>query len=985
VVNQTTQRLDRPVFTTSRNLDFLNRAELVAQTGHGPDQWPLVVLKELTDNALDDAEEAGTAPVIAIEVTTDPGTIMVSDNGTGIAAKVVRDTLNFDMRVSSREAFTSPTRGAQGNALKTILAIPFVLTEGQQDRRGETVIESHGVAHHIVFAADLVRNKVEISRATERSVVKTGTRITVRWPQMACHLLKDAETAFFQMAQTFGLLNPHLKFKLTWDGEVLYDLPPTNSDWKKWCGSDPIPADWYDQGGFERLIAAYLNDDIEHKRERTLREFVSTFRGLSGSAKQAEVLDQAGLGRPALASLYRNGQPDHDAIERLLRAMQAYSRPPTAEMLGVIGREHMEWSLGDDTALPENFRYRRVSGVHDGLPYVIEIGFAADVGDNADDREFRGLYGVNFSPALNQQPFRFRVDTLTRKLAQRSIYPTSPVDLVIHYTTPRPQFTDRGKSAIALPPDIESEFDAALHYVTAHWARTEEAQERAMEREERESQRRVREAAKPKRERSEVVGSGVLHKEIAAAAAKSGWSINELTVLSPSNDPFRLDNTAKHKAGKWFADQIERLLASAAQVHLRGLFYRIVSVEGGIAKPDGKIFVNTDANWRWLINTAAKAARYLGYTPFETIVDERTAEPYILIPSEPPCDGKGYFEAGDNIEIPGLVRLLPRVGADAPRGKQPYRIILLGEKVSLREVLHPIAQQVHGELLLLTGESTDTRINEMLKRAAADERPAVILYFTDFDPAGHQMALSVARKLQAMRILLYPNLQIELHRVALTLTQVREFGLPSSPIKATEKRKSKWTAAMGHEQTEIDALAALRPDDLRRIALDAVRPFFDFGLEERCQKASEAWRKEAEAKLLDHPAYAEAERQITAAHAEVKAAVEALEQVQADTYDELKDQLGIEDTEIPMPETRIKAAAPVPLFTTDDDFVTATRKLIAEKKYEFEDDGTDDDPDDDGPDDDPDPDPVITPLRPLITRPGASEPPARPHITRPTK
>jgi hypothetical protein len=97
------------------------------------------------------------------------------------------------------------------------------------------------------------------------------------------------------------------------------------------------------------------------------------------------------------------------------------------------------------------------------------------------------------------------------------------------------------------------------------------------------------------------------------------------------------------------------------------------------------------------------------------------------------------------------------------------------------------------------------------------------------------------------------------------------------------------------------------------------------------------WREEAEAKLLDHPAYAEAERQITAAHAEVKAAVEALEQVQLDTYQTLKDQLGIPDTEIPMPEPEIEARAPVPLFITDDDFVTATRKLIAEKKYEFED------------------------------------------------
>jgi hypothetical protein len=35
------------------------------------------------------------------------------------------------------------------------------------------------------------------------------------------------------------------------------------------------------------------------------------------------------------------------------------------------------------------------------------------------------------------------------------------------------------------------------------------------------------------------------------------------------------------------------------------------------------------------------------------------------------------------------------------------------------------------------------------------------------------------------------------------------FGLPSTPLKTTEKRAGDWLAAMRCEQTEIDALAAL--------------------------------------------------------------------------------------------------------------------------------------------------------------------------------
>jgi hypothetical protein len=207
-------------------------------------------------------------------------------------------------------------------------------------------------------------------------------------------------------------------------------------------------------------------------------------------------------------------------------------------------------------------------------------------------------------------------------------------------------------------------------------------------------------------------------------------------------------------------------------------------------------------------------------------------------------------------------------------------------------------------------------------------------YFSDFDPSGWQMPLSVGRKLQALRTLLYPALRIEVHRVALTLDQVRQFDLPSTPLKETEKRASRWREVMQHDQTEIDALAALRPADLRQIALAAVAPFYDFTLDARCAAASDAWRAEAEAKIADHPARAVMRGKIAAAHAAVEAAVGTLHEVQYDAYAELKDQLGIDDASIPAPEAQIEATAAAPVFTTAADFATASLKLIAEKKYE---------------------------------------------------
>ena len=80
-------RLSRTTFETSRELDFLTKKDLVAQTGHRPAAWPLVVLKELLDNAMDACEEVGVAPEISVEM--DKGGITVADNGRGKSAALI--------------------------------------------------------------------------------------------------------------------------------------------------------------------------------------------------------------------------------------------------------------------------------------------------------------------------------------------------------------------------------------------------------------------------------------------------------------------------------------------------------------------------------------------------------------------------------------------------------------------------------------------------------------------------------------------------------------------------------------------------------------------------------------------------------------------------------------------------------------------------------------------------------------------------------
>ena len=103
-------------------------------------------------------------------------------------------------------------------------------------------------------------------------------------------------------------------------------------------------------------------------------------------------------------------------------------------------------------------------------------------------------------------------------------------------------------------------------------------------------------------------------------------------------------------------------------------------------------------------------------------------------------------------------------------------------------------------------------------------------------------------------------------------------SLPESPLSETEQRAAAWVERQGVEQTEIDAIATLRPELLAEIATKAVTSFYD----------AQAVIDDA----TDGEALAEAARRLDALRAEAAQIEERLDAEIADILDSVAVDVG---------------------------------------------------------------------------------------------
>jgi hypothetical protein len=221
-----------------------------------------------------------------MKIRSNVGTLLAA----GLAHEAPDDVarmLDYTQRVSSNEAHASPTRGRQGNAIQTVLAMPFVL----DGKHSETIIESRGVKHTIEFEVDPIRLTPKLSTTQAKGgFVQFGTAITVNF---ASEVLRQARTRIDQIVDHYSVLNPHLTISLRFDGKQVTNATTGNPAWFTWVSGDLSSAHWYDLARFNRLIQATIASDQDNGRDTLVREFIAAnFRGMARSDVQKQVMDR---------------------------------------------------------------------------------------------------------------------------------------------------------------------------------------------------------------------------------------------------------------------------------------------------------------------------------------------------------------------------------------------------------------------------------------------------------------------------------------------------------------------------------------------------------------------------------------------------------------------------------------------------------------------------------------------------------------------
>ena len=224
------ESLSSPIYSSERALmDYTTVKGIQQRTGVEKKNLIVFILKEVLDNALDFLEirghNRGIEPIVKVIVTQKK--IIVSNSNFGLESftkERIKSIFTFDKFYSSKRNIYRVSRGHLGDALKSLICIPYALaTESGIQGWNEPLIITDG-DNNKSFLIRLVLDRIEQTINTKietQSIVATidgFTSIEVNFPTHENHYQLRT------FLRDYARLNPHITF----DFDIYPDLDEEN-------------------------------------------------------------------------------------------------------------------------------------------------------------------------------------------------------------------------------------------------------------------------------------------------------------------------------------------------------------------------------------------------------------------------------------------------------------------------------------------------------------------------------------------------------------------------------------------------------------------------------------------------------------------------------------------------------------------------------------------------------------------------------------
>lgn len=239
---------------------------------------------------------------------------------------------------------------------------------------------------------------------------------------------------------------------------------------------------------------------------------------------------------------------------------------------------------------------------------------------------------------------------------------------------------------------------------------------------------------------------------------------------------------------------IEEYQAQNLRLTLRQLYYQCVSRD---------IIPNTKKSYKTLGNLISDA-RLAGLLDWDAIEDRVRV----------PRTQQEFDNLADLAETAVNAYRLPRW-----KGQDTYCELWV-EKDALAGVLSPLAREFHVTMMVNRGYSSQSAMYESANRfrEKGDDLSLQLFYLGDHDPSGEDMVRDIRERFQMFGV------DVSVDKIALTMTQVRQFRPPPNPAKITDPRAAAYIAQFGNSSWEVDALP---PEVLARIIRQAFEAVVD--------------------------------------------------------------------------------------------------------------------------------------------------------------